>query len=89
MVRPVAVQSGPGCTEVNKTFHARRSQEPLDARDTETQTVGCRLTNPHACGKNAMPTVCAFARADGMCLSPPASWRKQYVQLVILRDGTK
>jgi len=59
---------------------------PLRPGDTETQTVGCRHTNPDICAKNQMPKVCAFARADGVCTAPPASWRKQFRRLTQLAD---
>jgi hypothetical protein len=54
-------------------FHA-----PLKPKDSETQTEGCRHTNPEICASHSMPKVCAFARADGMCLKPPISWPKQF-----------
>ena len=57
-------------------FHAR-----LEADDRVDRTVGCRHTNPDICAKNDMPNVCAFARLDGLCLSPPASWPKQFLKL--------
>lgn len=57
-------------------FHA-----PLNEGDTEKTTVGCRHTNPDICKKYRMPSVCAFVRADRICLSPPASWPKQFVKL--------
>ena len=63
------------------TKQSRRFHEALVDGDTEKQTVGCRHTNPAICAKNAMPSVCAFARADGMCLAPPASWSKQFQKL--------
>lgn len=56
-----------------QAFHA-----PLNPKDTEARTVGCRHTNPDICAKNGLPKVCAFARADGMCLAPPLSWAKQF-----------
>lgn len=28
-----------------------------------------------------MPKVCAFARADNICLAPPMSWPKQFKKL--------
>ena len=28
-----------------------------------------------------MPKVCAFVRADGICLAPPMSWKKQFLKL--------
>jgi hypothetical protein len=54
-------------------FHA-----PLKPKDSETQTEGCRHTNPDICASNALPKVCAFVRNDGMCLKPPALWPKQF-----------
>jgi hypothetical protein len=63
------------------TKQARRFHEPLVDGDTEAQTLGCRHTNPNICAKNAMPSVCAYVRADGMCTSPPASWLKQFIKL--------
>jgi hypothetical protein len=60
---------------------AQRFHEPLEPGDAAKQTVGCRHTNPAICAKNAMPSVCAFARADGLCLSPPSTWGKQFQKL--------
>lgn len=60
----------------DKAFHA-----PLHPQDTEEQTFGCRHTNPDICSKYHMPKVCAFARADKMCLAPPISWPKQFQKL--------
>jgi len=60
---------------------AKRFHEPLVAGDTRERTVGCRHTNPDICAKHSMPAVCAFARSDGMCVAPPASWPKQYEKL--------
>jgi hypothetical protein len=57
-------------------FHA-----PLKEGDTETQTVGCRHTNPDICSSHSLLRVCAFSRADGMCLKPPSSWLKQFKKL--------
>lgn len=65
---------------------ARRFHEPLLPDDTEKQTVGCRHTNPDICAKNSLIKVCAFARKDGMCFAPPASWPKQFRKLQ--RGGT-
>ena len=59
-----------------KAFHA-----PLHAKDTAAQTIGCRNSQPEVCGRNCMPNVCAFVRQDGMCLSPPMSWPKQFNKL--------
>ena len=63
-----------------------RPSDGLREGGTGQQTVGCRLTNPNTCLKNALPSVCAFARKDGMCLSPPANWLKQYKRLAGLGD---
>ena len=57
-------------------FHA-----PLKPKDTVTQTEGCRHTNPNICANNSLPKVCAFVRADGMCMKPPTSWAKQFHHL--------
>jgi hypothetical protein len=62
-------------------FHA-----PLHPSDTEKQTFGCRHTNPDICAKYHMPNVCAFARADKICTSPPVSWPKQFQ---VLKKGGK
>jgi hypothetical protein len=64
----------------DKAFHA-----PLHPLDTEKQTYGCRHTNPDICAKNQMLKVCAFARADKICLAPPQSWPKQFQKL---KQGT-
>jgi len=55
--------------------------KPIHPKDTETQTVGCRLTNPNTCGKNRLPTVCAFSRSDGICSDPPKTWPAQFKRL--------
>ena len=57
-------------------FHA--SLKPLD---TESQTQGCRHTNPDICANHSLPQKCAFVREDGICFLPPKSWPKQYRQL--------
>ena len=61
--------------------NAEAARAPLTAQDSEKQTFGCRYTNPDFCGKNSLPGVCAFARTDGICMSPPQSWLKRYRQL--------
>ena len=69
---------------------SRRFHEPLEPGDSATQTIGCRHTNPDICAKNAMPSVCALVRADGICLAPPKSWPKQHEKLLQLRaNGSK
>lgn len=61
-------------------------QRPLSESDSETQTLGCRHSNPDICRNNMTPGKCAFARQDGMCLVPPLSWPKIYQRLV---DGVE
>lgn len=65
-------------------FHA-----PLRKGDTETKTVGCRHTQPNLCSKNMRSDVCAFARADGLCVSPPSSWKKQFQKLANIAKDSK
>ena len=60
----------------NEAFH-----KPLHRQDSETETHGCRHTNPDICAKNRIPNVCAFVRVDNICKSPPQSWKKQYAKL--------
>ena len=57
-------------------FHA-----PLNPLDTETQTYGCRATNPDICANNGLENVCAFASEDGICRRPSAAWKKQFMKL--------
>jgi hypothetical protein len=63
---------------MNKTspFHA-----PLHPLDSETQTYGCRHTNPDFCAKNRLPQVCALIRKDKICFAPPFLWKKQFRKL--------
>lgn len=60
----------------SKKFH-----EPLHEKDTAEQTFGCRHTNPDICAKHSLDNVCAFVREDNLCVSPPASWAKQFQKL--------
>lgn len=55
--------------------------DPLNERDTETETQGCRHTNPDICNANSMENVCAFVRPDGICRKPSLSWKKQFNKL--------
>ena len=68
-------------TAKRSVSQAQRFHEPLDARDTPEQTVGCRHTNPDICAKHSLPAACAFVRADGVCKAPPKSWPKQFEKL--------
>ncbi len=60
---------------------ADRVPSPLEAGDSETQTAGCRRANPDTCMKHSLRAVCAFVRADGICLEPPKSWPMRYRKL--------
>jgi len=53
--------------------------EPLQGGNSETQTVGCRYTNPEICAKNSIQGNCAFTSKDNICRTPPVSWRKKYL----------
>ena len=37
---------------------------PLNEKDTESQTYGCRQNNPNICGNNSLPGICAFVCED-------------------------
>ena len=45
------------------------------------RTLGCRHSNPNICKNNATPGKCAFVRDDGVCLTPPMSWKRIYQEL--------
>lgn len=67
-------------TDLRFSFHS-----PLNDKDSESQTFGCRHTNPDICGKNRMNNVCAFVRKDSVCTAPPASWKRQFGKLKELK----
>jgi hypothetical protein len=54
---------------------------PLNEKDTEKQTYGCRANNPEICGNNGLMDYCAFVRDDGICMKPSRAWKKQYHKL--------
>lgn len=54
---------------------------PLNAADSEGKTYGCRCVNPDICARAYIPEVCAFARADHICLKPSNNWPKVYRSL--------
>jgi hypothetical protein len=64
--------------------HSKQQQAafhlPLHPEDTPTQTFGCRHTRPTVCARNLLP-VCAFTRADTLCLAPPVTWKRQFMKL--------
>lgn len=56
--------------------------EPLNEKDTEQQTYGCRANNPDICANNGLPGICAFTSDDFICKKPSRAWKKQYEKLV-------
>lgn len=54
---------------------------PINEKDTEIQTYGCRQSNPDICGNNNTPNICAFVREDCICKKPSRSWKKKYIML--------
>lgn len=54
---------------------------PLRNEDSETQTYGCRHTNPDICSSNSLQGVCAFVKRDAVCSRPPRSWKRLYEEL--------
>ena len=54
---------------------------PLDEKDTELQTYGCRANNPDICANNSIPGICAFTSEDRTCKKPSRSWKKKYFEL--------
>jgi hypothetical protein len=55
---------------------------PLNSQDSPCQTYGCRVQKPDNCMSNSMENICAFVRADTICLKPPVSWARQYEKLL-------
>ena len=43
---------------------------PLNEKDSETQTYGCRANNPDICANNSLTGICAFISGDGVCRRP-------------------
>lgn len=60
---------------------------PLQKGDTESQTYGCRASNPDICGSNGIPNICAFASIDCICKKPSKAWKKQYHKLCEIADA--
>lgn len=54
---------------------------PLSKDDTETQTFGCRHTNPSICSSNSLEGICAFVAKNSICKRPPRSWKRIYLDL--------
>jgi hypothetical protein len=56
-------------------------RRPLSEQDTLLKTLGCRHSNSDICKNNSTEGQCAFVRSDGMCLTPPRSWKKIFDEL--------
>ena len=54
---------------------------PLNEKDSETQTFGCRANNPNICANNGLVNICAFASEDCICHKPSRAWKKQFEKL--------
>ena len=54
---------------------------PLNGKDTELQTYGCRANNPDICANNELKGICAFTSGDCICKKPSRAWKKQYAKL--------
>lgn len=54
---------------------------PLNQWDTETQTYGCRASNPDICGNAYLENICAFITDDNICYKPSAAWKRQFNKL--------
>lgn len=57
-------------------------KEPLNEKDTEKQTFGCRHSNPDICGYCYLDSVCAFCTSDNICRHPSSKWEKTYLKLL-------
>lgn len=53
----------------------------LNKEDNESQTYGCRHTNPDICSNNSIPNIYAFTSEDCICKRPPRSWKKLFKEL--------
>lgn len=62
---------------------------PLNEKDTENQTYGCRANNPDICGNNGLDGVCAFVTDDCICRKPSRAWKKQYQKLLSEKEGSR
>ena len=63
------------------------SKHKVNKLDKETETFGCRHTNPDICSSNSIPEVCAFTSKDCICKKPPRSWKKLYAKLNYEQKG--
>lgn len=54
---------------------------PLNEKDSEKETYGCRANNPDICANNGLENICAFSSEDCICKRPSRAWKKQYLFL--------
>ena len=54
--------------------------DPLNAGDTENQSLGCRAFQPDYCSDYGSDG-CALTNESGFCKCPRKSWKKQYFKL--------
>jgi hypothetical protein len=87
MPTPSTSPSSKAPVQAATSLKASRYYLPLQPGDTESQTVGFRHSHPDVCSKHSLETVCAFVRADEMCLSPAASWAKRFRKLTVAAGG--
>ena len=66
--------------EIYVPFHAN-----LRDQDSESQTYGCRHSNPDICGSNQLLGVCALVSDDHICRKPSKAWKKQFNKLSELK----
>ncbi len=59
---------------------------PLHPEDNLQQTYGCRYYNPSICKNIDLEEVCAFVRNDRVCVKPPKSWKKRYLNFLAFTD---
>ena len=68
--------------------HIRFSlSDPLNDKDTEYQTYGCRHTNPEICGSCDLVGVCAFVTSDFICKKPSRQWKNHFKLLAEKDEG--
>ena len=57
---------------------------PLNEKDTEIQTYGCRANNSDICANNALQGICTFVSDDKICKRLSRTWKKQFN---LLKEG--
>lgn len=65
---------------MNKSLHFKVT-DPLNLKDTETETFGCRHKDPDFCKFIDNKDICAFVRVDSVCKKPSSTWKKYFKKL--------